>query len=167
MALGDLMPHPELINPWFVAAALVTVAVGILSVFYKDFSVPEKAPKLVSGLWPILGARQFFNARWDWHQAMGHASSTGNWSYYVGSKPVIGVSGDASRKVFFSSNKLNLGAGYQGLFAGSPEAPSKEEDKLLKGQEADAHFAKRLLHVTRREKLAEGMSPQICRKMHI
>jgi len=158
MALTDLIPHPELINPWFVTAALITVTVGILSVFLKDSSVPDQAPKLISGLWPILGHRGFFNARWDFHHNMGKASQNGNWSYFVGNKPVVGMSGDASRKVFFTSTKLHLGAGYTGLFAGSPDAPASDQDKTHRGEAHEAHFSKRLVHVTRREKLAEGMS---------
>jgi len=158
MAFAELIPHPELISPWFVAAAVITVAVGILSVLLKDTSIPEKAPKLVSGLWPILGHRGFFNARWDFHHNMGKASPNGDWSYFVGPKPVVGMSGDASRKIFFGSNKLNLGAGYSGLFAGSPDTPTSDEDRTVRGEAHEAHFSKRLVYVTRREKLAQGTS---------
>lgn len=162
MALADLVPHPELISPWFVTAAVITVVVGVASVLLKDYSIPEKAPKLASGLWPILGHRGFFNARWDFHRTHGHASPTGNWTYFVGRKPVIGMSGDASRKLYFGSNKLNLSAGYSGLFAGSPDTPTSDEDRTTRGEGHDAHFFKRLVHVTRREKLAQGKSLRIC-----
>ncbi|KAL3421166.1 cytochrome P450 6A1 [Phlyctema vagabunda] len=82
--------------------------------------LPSNSPQLVGEVWPIVGAIRFFTARWDFHRENAHRSATGNFSYYVGRLPVIGLNGDESRKVFYNTKGLGLMEGYMGLFAAAP-----------------------------------------------
>jgi len=104
--------YSGLFSPWLVIVTFLSIAVGVLSIFFHTaYSLPEKAPTFIQG-WPIVGCLRFFTARWDFHKSAAASSPTGNFSYYVGTKPVVGLSGDQSRKFFFENRRLNFGAGY-------------------------------------------------------
>lgn len=113
MTLAELVPYPELFNPWFAVAAILSVLVGIVSVLqHSRPAFPAKAPKVIKGgSWPIVGAFRFFTARWDFHKEAMAMSPTGNFGFYCGNHPIIGVSGDEARKVFFENKGLSLAKG--------------------------------------------------------
>lgn len=114
MTFAELVPYPQLFNPWFaVAAAILSVLIGLVSVSqHSRPAIPSKAPKLIKGgSWPIIGTFRFFTDRWDFHKDSMAMSPTGNFSYYVGNLPVISVTGDDARKMFFESKALSLTKG--------------------------------------------------------
>ncbi len=83
----------------------------LLLYFAPHATLPAKAPPLTTENYPILGAIRFFTARWDFfHQASAHSRS-GNFSFYLGNHPVIGLSGDVARQVFFESKQLGFAEG--------------------------------------------------------
>lgn len=92
--------------------ALVAVSIILVFInFYPRPPFPTKAPKLVSENYPIVGALTFFTKRWEFHHRAALQSKTGNFSYYAGPNPVIGLSGDAGREAFFGSSQLGLSEG--------------------------------------------------------
>ena len=168
-------------------ASLLPVAVGVLAVlagvFFYLFNkppFPKNAPKLTSESWPILGSLQFFTQRWDFYQRAIARSHSGNFSFYAGQWPVVALSGDEGRRVFFESKALgfaegnfglssmrtfisNRNVGYAALLGGSPTV--KENNNILGddyGQESgfSAYFNKRLINMLKGNRLADGL-PQL------
>jgi hypothetical protein len=94
---------------------LVLVAIPlILGILYLSsrFPFPPKAPILTSQNYPIVGALGFFTERWTFCQRASAHSPTGNYSFHLGKHPVIGVSGEEGRKVFFENRQLGFSEGY-------------------------------------------------------
>lgn len=97
-------------------AAQLSLAVGLpllLSFFYLSsrFVFPPQAPKRVHGNHLIVGAVSFFTERWNFCQ-QGARSPSGNYSFHLGKHPVIGVSGEEGRKVFYESKQLGFAEGF-------------------------------------------------------
>ncbi|KAH8892311.1 cytochrome P450 [Thozetella sp. PMI_491] len=104
------------ILPWLVcaehwsASVLVLLAIGFITALARvtsSLSFPQNSPKLVKfSDWPILGALQFFFAPYTfWLKAI-RQSSTGNFSFYVGKRQVVGISRTQGRKTFFENANL-------------------------------------------------------------
>ena len=112
---------------------LASVAVGSLLVLSSIFAYlfhkppfPKNAPRLTKEAWPVLGSLQFFTERWDFYQRAMAQSPTRNFSFYAGQWPVVALSGDEGRKVFFESKGLGFGEGYGALLGGTPEVRAGE-----------------------------------------
>jgi hypothetical protein len=91
-------------------------------------SFPPTAPKLTSRNYPIVGALSFFTERWTFCQRASAQSPTGNYSFHLGKHPVIGLSGEEGRKVFFESRQLGFSEGYAGVSALSHFPPPPPAD---------------------------------------
>ncbi|KAI0485527.1 cytochrome P450 6A1 [Xylaria cf. heliscus] len=104
---------------------LTTAATLLFRVFWRP-AFPANAPKWYKkGDWPILGAIEFYyGRRADFTREALQASKTGNFSFYVGKKQMIGVSGIEGRKLFFESKDLNFPQAFAELLTGQPQAPS-------------------------------------------
>ncbi|KAL1302876.1 hypothetical protein AAFC00_003204 [Neodothiora populina] len=132
MAILSLVPGVEALT------ASQPSVLTVLSVFFglcaaylylrPAFVRPKGAPPLLKEDWPIIGTLRFFTGRWDFFQEAIAASNTGSFSFHVGSKHVVGVSGDEARKTFFEAKDLDFLEGYANLLAGSP-SPPKEAGK--------------------------------------
>lgn len=107
--------------------AVVSVAVfgSIFIYLFHPRSFSQKAPKLASESWPIIGSIQFFTERWSFFERQVALSHTGNFSFYAGDKPVVGISGDHARKLFFESKTMSLSDGYAALLGGTPRVNRK------------------------------------------
>jgi sterol 14-demethylase len=110
--------------PGTIWALLLTTAA---TVFYKVFwrpAFPKNAPKWYKkGDWPILGSVEYYyGRRLDFVREALRNSKTGNFSFYIGKKQMIGVSGPAGRKVFFESKDLNFPQAYVSLFSICPSS---------------------------------------------
>ena len=139
----------------------ITVLVALYLLFVKRPSLHSKAPPLTSGVYPIVGALGFFNRRWDFFKLGAAASPTGNFSFYVGKKPIVGLTSDASRQAFFDNKNFSFMEGYAGLAEGfsvlfGPSSKPKEEEK----QPVDfgKYFNSRMLRVLRRDVLQRNLS---------
>ncbi|PSK36620.1 hypothetical protein B9Z65_1803 [Elsinoe australis] len=157
MAITELLPHPELFNPTYAIVALISLVVGLGTLYYQNQAViPDKTPKFVKG-WPIVGCMKFWTARLDFHSENFQRSDTGRFSFFVGRKPVVALSGAKDRKFFFESAKLDFSKGYEGLLAGSPPPPKdsakKDEDQLDFGK----YFSRRLVTMMKREQFVKGL----------
>lgn len=138
----------ELLDPFYAAIAVASLLVGVATIYYQSRPAwPAKAPKLVRG-WPFLGSLGMWTERVDWHDRHTSASPTGNFSYFIGSKPVVAVSGKQGRKIFFESSKLDMNKGFAALFAGSPTPPQAPTEGL---EDFGTIFSRRLVAMLKRE----------------
>jgi sterol 14-demethylase len=107
---------------------------------------------------------QFFTQRWDFFQRQMAHSPTGNFSFYAGDKPVIGMSGDEPRRIFFDSKHLGFTEGYGALLGGSPTVSKKPNNPLSEAEsQSDGfgnYFSKRLIAMLKGPVLAQGL-PQL------
>ncbi|KAI0878743.1 cytochrome P450 6A1 [Hypoxylon argillaceum] len=105
---------------------LTTVATLLSRVFWRP-AFPKNAPKWYKkGDWPILGALEFYyGRRADFTREALQASKTGNFSFYIGKKQLVGISGAEGRKLFFESKDLNFPQAFAELLTGQPQAPSQ------------------------------------------
>jgi hypothetical protein len=152
-------------NPLLSVAFLsvVILASAILYAFQRP-SLPKNAPPLVNEAWPIIGSMQFFTHRWEFFQRQIAHSPTGNFSFYAGDKPVIGLSGDEARRVFFEHKQLGASAGYAALLGGSPNVEQKTQNPLAE-TEVEEHkdpffnyFAKRLHTAIKGPRFVKGLT---------
>ncbi|KAI0799377.1 cytochrome P450 6A1 [Xylaria sp. FL0064] len=106
------------------AMVLTTVTAFLIKVFRRP-ALPANAPKWYKkGDWPIVGSLEFYyGRRADFVRDAMQASKTGNFSFYIGKKQLIGISGAEGRKLFFESKDLNFPQAFAELLTGQPEAP--------------------------------------------
>jgi sterol 14-demethylase len=141
--------------------ALFNLAVGGLLVLacvgYYLFHKPPfhpKAPPLVTDATPLIGSISFFQERWFFWQRATSRSNTGNFTFWAGQHPVVGMSGAEGRKIFLDDKRLNFAEGYGALLAGSV-TPSKDGTN-----EGENKFA---AYITRRlTELLRGPHLQTC-----
>ena len=107
-ALQTYLPNSALQLFIFVVIPVV-LCIRYLS---SRVSFPSKAPKLVNQNYPIVGALGFFTERFTFCKRATANSPTGNYSFHLGKHPVIGVSGEEGRKVFFENRQLGFAEGY-------------------------------------------------------
>ncbi|KAJ8121692.1 hypothetical protein ONZ43_g1920 [Nemania bipapillata] len=104
---------------------LLTTAVTLLTRVFRRPAFPENAPKWYKkGDWPILGSLGFYYGhRSDFMREALRDSKTGNFSFYIGKKHLVGISGPEGRKLFFESKDLNFPQAFAELLTGQPQAP--------------------------------------------
>ncbi len=75
--------------------------------------VPKNAPKLWNAYdWPLVGsAIRFYSRRRDMVMEGLAASPSGNFSFYIGRKHVVILSGPGGRKTYYDNKALNFSAG--------------------------------------------------------
>ena len=136
-----------------------TITVGVVSltfvstIFLYLFSrpaFPKNAPKLSTEAWPIIGSIQFFTERWSFYERQRAHSKTGNFSFYAGDKPILGISGEYARKIFFENKGLGLTEAYSVLLGGTPQVKKtdsvvKPEDPVDEDNDSDKYFTKRII----------------------
>lgn len=135
-----------------------------LYLFYSQ-RFPSNAPKLASEAWPIVGSHQFFTNRADFFDHQVAHSRTGNFSFYAGDKPIIGLSGDYARKVFFENKSLGFAEGYAALLGGSPKVnrgnkPLGNQPNVDEEDGFSHYFTKRLVAMLKGPVLARSV-PQL------
>jgi hypothetical protein len=72
---------------------------------------PSNAPGFTSLSYPLFGSTAFFTGGWDLYRHSIAKSGTGNFSFFLAKHPVVGLSGNVGRQVFFESKQLDLNAG--------------------------------------------------------
>ena len=105
-------------------AVLVVTSASIVLYFLmmrlaKLPTLPPGTPKLLTkDHWPILGTLRFFTDRGAFTTEANRAAlgpdgkGTGTYSFFVGNRHIIGISGTESRKAFFDSRELDFTEGY-------------------------------------------------------
>ncbi|CAJ2511398.1 Uu.00g070230.m01.CDS01 [Anthostomella pinea] len=100
--------HPQRWHSSIWILLLTTLATVFFQVFRRS-TLPSNAPKwFKNGDWPVMGTLRFYKTRGDWFIDALRSSPTGNFSFYVGKKQVVGLSGPEGRKTFFESRDLNF-----------------------------------------------------------
>ncbi|KAK1070750.1 hypothetical protein LTR12_013769 [Friedmanniomyces endolithicus] len=131
---------------------------------------PKNAPALTSEAFPVIGSLQFFTKRWDFFQKAMAQSSTGNFSFYAGQYPIIGVAGPEARKVFLENKGLAFAEGYAAMLGGSPKVKKEAHNPFSEdaGQESgfSAYFNKRLVNMLKGNQLKKGL-PQLLQDARI
>ena len=149
-----------------LSIALVSLAVlgSIFLYLFHPPSFPPKTPRLASESWPIIGSMQFFTERWSFFERQVARSQTGNFSFYAGDKPVVGISGDHARKLFFESKTMSLSDGYAALLGGTPRVNRKNNpmnSESVDREEGFTHyFNQRIAAVVKGPVLARAL-PQL------
>ncbi|QIX02177.1 hypothetical protein AMS68_007694 [Peltaster fructicola] len=143
-------------------ASVVVLASCFFYIFFNRPSLPSNAPKQARDQVPILGAWRFFTERHTWFEKEIAASSTGNFSYWVANKPVIGLSGLEGRRMFFDSKAMNFSEGYQALLAGAPPVKKNPTSILSNESVSDdsdfgAYFSRCLVAMLKGNQLAKGL----------
>jgi hypothetical protein len=150
-----------LLSVAFLSIAILTTAVLYA---FRGPPLPKNAPRLVTEAWPIIGSMQFFTQRTEFFQRQVAHSPTGNFSFYAGDKPVIGMSGDEERRIFFDSKHLGFTEGYGALLGGSPTVNKKNNNPLAPPEsQSDGfgnYFSRRLTAMLKGPILAQGL-PQL------
>lgn len=149
----------------FLAATLIW-SIGRLS--GSRPGLHPKSPPLTDGVYPVIGAFRFFTRRWDFFKHAAAASPTGNFSFYVGNKPVVGLTSDATRQVFFDNKHFGFAEGYGGLAEGfsvlfGPSSSSSESSKDGDGKpkpppmDFSKYFNSRMIRVLRTDVLQRNL----------
>jgi hypothetical protein len=93
---------------WTLAVVLpFTLYRLYLTLWRPAFST--KAPGAIHEGLPVIGASRFWTARWELFKEW--RAKQQNFSFYVGSNQVIGVTGHAARQDFFNSRELDFSTG--------------------------------------------------------
>ena len=149
-----------------LSVAFLSIAILATAFLYaiRRPSLPKNAPPLATEAWPIIGSMQFFTQRWEFFQRQMAHSPTGNFSFYAGDKPVIGMSGDEPRRIFFDSKQLGFVEGYGALLGGSPTVNKQQNNPLSEPESSSDgfgnYFSKRLIAMLKGPVLAQGL-PQL------
>ncbi|KAI1427957.1 cytochrome P450 6A1 [Xylaria sp. FL1777] len=133
---------------------VLTTTVAFLVRVFRRPSFPANAPKWYKkGDWPILGSLDFYyGRRADFTREGLQASKTGNFSFYVGKKRLVGVSGPVGRKIFFESKDLNFAEAFAELLTGQPEAPNNGHDDGFA-----LEFSKALVPLMKKENFVKNL----------
>lgn len=97
----------------FIGCALLVAATLVFGHYLVSRpSFPDNAPKYWKpDTWPIVGAWRFFSHRHDMYRDAQNSSPTGHFSFHIGKRPIIGLSGLEGRKTFFESRDLDINEG--------------------------------------------------------
>ncbi|KUJ10352.1 cytochrome P450 [Mollisia scopiformis] len=143
--------------PSLSASTVSTVVILLLVSSYtiwasRGFRFSSKSPKRLREGYPIFGALRFFTARWDFFQQARAQTPTGNFTFFVGKHPVIGLTGEKPRQAFFQSRDLDFTEGYAVLFGQSPADAKKADDVHVPDEDSNftgpgGFFNKRMTHM--------------------
>jgi cytochrome P450 len=99
---------------------------------------------------------QFFTRRWTYFQQQMTISRTGNFSFHVGDKQVVALSGENTRKIFFDNKSLQFNEAYAAMIGGTPDVNTGSEEK----ESFSAYVNRNLLGLIKGPVLAKGL-PQM------
>lgn len=161
MALTSLLGERTLLLSCSVGA--VVVLASLLLYLFSRPPFPKNAPARTKEAWPVLGSMQFFTQRWDFFQRSLAHSNSGNFTFYAGQWPVVGLTGHEGRRLFFESKSLGFSEGYSVLLGGSPTV--KENNNLLADDrpvdgDFSAYFSRRIIAMLKGNRLGQGL-PQL------
>lgn len=150
--------------------ALLAVAFGVFATLtslvlylFSKPAFPKNAPQYYNEKWPLLGAMHFFTNRWDFYRRGVASSKTGNFSFHAGNYPVVALSGEEPRKIFFENKNLAFGEGYGALLGGSPDVKVDNNplaESAAGSSEFSHYFTKRLTAMLKGPVLKNGL-PQL------
>ncbi|KAI1328546.1 cytochrome P450 6A1 [Xylariaceae sp. FL0255] len=140
------------------ATVWVLVLTTAVTTFFKVFwrpALPKNAPVWYKkGDWPILGTLDFYyGRRCDWYKEAIASSKTGNFSFYVGKKQIIGISGNEGRKFYYESKDLSFSDGFAELLTGQPAQPTDRYGR----EDFSVMFSKNLVPMMKKENFVKNL----------
>ncbi|TQN66212.1 Obtusifoliol 14-alpha demethylase [Colletotrichum shisoi] len=111
---------------------------------------PANAPPIALDNYPITGSWGFWGRRWSWHRRQRDATPSGNFAFHAGPNTIVGLSGDAGRRLFFESKDLGFGEGYAVLFGQSPTVEALDVGEA-KDHDINNHFTRRIVYLLKNE----------------
>ncbi|KAF3011131.1 hypothetical protein E8E13_011429 [Curvularia kusanoi] len=136
------------------SAALVLVFVAIHTLFIRR--LPTNAPPVARDNYPVTGPWGFWTRRWDWYRLRRDQSSTGNFSFHAGPNPIVALTGEEGRKLFFESRELGFAEGYAVLFGVAPTTQTYDDGKGA-DEDVSNHFSRRLAYLLKNEQFRKKM----------
>ena len=94
------------------STAISVVVVVVIALPSEPRRLGPKEPRLVPEGYPVVGALRFFTARWDFFQHARRLTPSGNFGFFIGKHPVVGLTGEKGRQAFFESKGVGFGEGY-------------------------------------------------------
>ncbi|GFF40034.1 hypothetical protein IFM58399_05788 [Aspergillus lentulus] len=95
----------------FGTAAFLAVLLSALAFLSYTPRVHQKSPAFTSHKLPFIGSLGFTTEQWNWWKSATAESKTGNFSFWLGQRHVVGVTGEAARKMFFTHEALDFVSG--------------------------------------------------------
>ncbi|KUJ11672.1 putative cytochrome P450 [Mollisia scopiformis] len=90
------------------STALIATLVSALAYLSYTPKVDKKSPAFTSDTFPFIGSWRFFTQKIGfWKKSMAE-SKTGNFSFWLGKNHIVGVSGEAARKMYLDDRRLHL-----------------------------------------------------------
>ncbi|CCF32569.1 cytochrome P450 6A1 [Colletotrichum higginsianum] len=111
---------------------------------------PANAPPIALDNYPITGSWGFWGRRWSWHRRQRDATPSGNFAFHAGPNTIVGLSGDAGRRLFFESKDLGFSEGYAVLFGQSPTVEALDVGEG-KDHDINNHFIRRIVFLLKNE----------------
>ncbi|KAI0121124.1 cytochrome P450 [Xylariales sp. AK1849] len=139
-------------------AAFITVFVSFLTYLLHKPSIDKKAPGFVSDTIPFFGAFNFYARPWEWWQTASRKSKTGHFSFWVGKHHVIGVTGEAARKMFMDNHDMDFSSPQVLRPLGPffmPPVPGIFKPGFHNGR---SYFLRRLIELQKTERLVNYLS---------
>ncbi|KXJ96447.1 cytochrome P450 6A1 [Microdochium bolleyi] len=137
--------------PASVWLLLATASAATLVKLLWRPSIPKNAPKWWrENDWPILGALRFYSARPDFMLNAARHTPGGNFSFYIGKKHLVALTGEEGRKTYFDNKDLGFSEGFAELLTGQPAAPAQME-------RFSQWFAKSLLAMLKKDQFVRNL----------
>ncbi|KAI1269552.1 cytochrome P450 6A1 [Xylariaceae sp. FL1019] len=138
------------------ATVWVLLLTTAATTFYRTFwrpSLPKNAPRWFKRSdYPFVGSVDFFNGRrGDFFKEGIQSSETGNFSFYVGKKQIVGISGSEGRKTYFENKDLNFAQGFAELLTGQPASPGGGDDEFSQ------MFTKNIIPLMKKENFVKNL----------
>ncbi|KAI1378720.1 putative cytochrome P450 [Hypoxylon crocopeplum] len=150
------------------AALTALMAFFVSSLAYLSYTptVDKRAPAFTTDVVPFIGSWSFFTQKMGFWKSSMARSKTGNFSFWLGKNHVVGVSGEAARKMYLDHRSLHLIKGIT-LIGHGPDfinGRSTVIHDIWKGTgSSDRTYAqRRLLDLQRSELLAKRL-PRVTR----
>ncbi|KAJ3493732.1 hypothetical protein NLG97_g4548 [Lecanicillium saksenae] len=100
--MADNATFQKTAEMWSVASLVVLLYMSATP------KVDKKAPAFTSNATPLIGSWNFFTQKMGFWKAAVDESKTGNFSFWLGKNHVVGVSGEAARKMYLDHRSLHL-----------------------------------------------------------
>jgi sterol 14-demethylase len=108
-SLSDFQGYPTAV---IASTTIVILSIGAYILLGgPQYRFSPNSPKRITEGYPILGAFRFFTARWDFFRHARAQTPSGNFSFFLGKHPIVGMSGDKGRQLFFESRDLDFAEG--------------------------------------------------------
>ncbi|PPJ60177.1 hypothetical protein CBER1_08988 [Cercospora berteroae] len=139
--------------------SLVTALVALLTYYLRPPAVHPKSPAFTSDTSPIIGSFGYISRQLTWYKKSVKESTSGHFSFRLGRRHVIGLSGVAARKWFFEEPLLDLVTGAVILPFGVHFWPPIHDIFKPDGNRArnNTFFLRRMLEMMKTDKLEKQL----------